>query len=469
MPDSSITPAQEAFVATLKQKFQQQLSSQLDGTFEMMSVPNGFFWGIQFGPNNYYNQNALDQINLQAIKGSNGMLTIGNASFTTLYNGIIGDVVFGFSESDQKAMDKDNQNNATQMNAVVDAWEDTVGEITTEETSQKDIFPNTKLGYIEAQVASRWDNDVDKIPDSMQEFKAAYQSYKVSAAISQRLYSQSAAAMTRLGAARTNSLNATQANGGMQTGAASYYQRFGPLPAQNKINGSLQTTDNSVSIQFDLNNFSSTSSQLSINGQAGISIPILDFMSIDLGGSTHYSLDKYASSQTHIKMTMTYDGITVISTPLTKGLLATNNQTGWYAPDVLSQAIANTDQSRTGFCLTGSQYPVDVYFGPGKKFSRIKTWVLSQQPSIEMTFCNADTSSVVSDFKEDASLSVKLFGIFGVGSVKQSYAVQSVDDKSSAGCVTLKLGPPKVIGTTPSSDATAYVVGGVPSYPPDNT
>ena len=95
--------------------------------------------------------------------------------------------------------------------------------------------------------------------------------------------------------------------------------------------------------------------------------------------------------------------------------------------------------------------------------------MLSQQPTISMQFCAADTSQVESDFKESTSVSVTLFGIFNIGSVSQSYEVKKVDSKSIAGCVTVEMGPPVAVGTTPAADATAYVVGGVPSYPPDHT
>lgn len=468
MVDSSITPAQQAFIAALNKKLQQQFSSQLDGTFETMSVPNGFYWGIQFGPNNFYNEKALKQINLQAIEGSNGMLTIANANFTTLDNSILGDIVFDFNQADKQALQQDQANNDSQIQAVINSWETDMGAPITAAQMQSAV-PPTKIGYIQAQVVKLWNNNVDNIPTSLESFKVAYQTYEVSAAVSWRLLSQSAAANERLAAARANSKTATAANGGLPIAAGVFYQPFGPFPTQNKINGGLQTLTNKASVDIDLSNFSSTASKFSVDGNVGFSIPILDFMSIDVGASTSYTLDKYASSQTTLKMTITYEGVTIVGTPLTDSNLSTDNKKGWYTNDVLSQAIGNTQQTQTGYSLKGSQYPVDEYFGPGKKFSRIKTWVLSQQPTISMLFCGAETSEVVSDFKENTSVSVTLFGIFNIGSVSQSYEVKKVDSKSIEGCVTVEMGPAVVVGTTTAADATAYVIGGVPSYPPDHT
>lgn len=467
MVDSSITPAQQAFIAALNKKLQDQFSSQLDGTFETMNVPSGFYWGLQYGPNNYYNVNALNQINLQAIEGSNGILTVANANFTTLDNSILGDIVFGFSQADMDAINQDEANNQSQIQAVINSWETDMGAPITTAQMQSAV-PPTKLGYIQAQVLKNWQNDVDKIPTSMQDFKVAYQTYQVSAEIAWRLLSQSAAAIERLAAARANSKTASAANGGLPIAAGAFYQPFGPFPTQNAINGGLQTLTNKASVSISLSNFSSTESTFSVEGSAGVTIPILGFMTIGVSASTKYTLNQYASSQTTLEMTITYEGITFVGTPLTDSNLTTDNTKGWYTNDVLSQAISNTNQTQTGYSLKGSQYPVDEYFGPGKKFSRIKTWVLSQQPTISMKFCAADTTKIVSDFKESTSVNVTFFGIFNIG-VTQSYEVKKVDSKSVAGCVIVEMGPAKVIGTTPSNDATAYVVGGVPSYPPNNT
>ena len=467
MPDSSITPAQQAFITALEGKVASMLSSQLDGEFKSMSVPNGLYRGIQFGPNNYYNEKFLDQINLQAITNNNGMMSLGNTEFTSLYNGILQSITFEFSDADKDALQKDRDAYAAQIQAVIKTWESDYAPITNADL--KDAVPPTKLGYIQEQVVKHW-GSVENIPSSMQEFKDAYSSFQISAQSANRLTMQSATAMNRLKAAIANIKAPSAGNGGLEVAAGKYALPFGPFPTQNYVNNHYQSDSSSVTINMKLDNFSSKSSHLSIDASVGFSIPILDFLSIGFKGSTHYSLDKYASSETVITMSTKYNGITVIGAPLTDSALSTNNKSGWYANDILSQAIANKDGQKTGYSLRGDMYPVDEYFGEGKKFSRIKTWVVSREPTITMQFCGADTDSVVSDFKEQSTVSIKLFDLFTIGSVSQSYEVQTVDTHSVAGCVTVVLAPPKSqSGTTLSGDSTAYVIGGVPSYPPDHS
>src|SRR5438445_3548365 len=205
-----------------------------------MSVPNGLYCGIQFGPNNYYNKNFLNQANLLAIRGSNGILAIGNDLFTGLYNNILGATVFAWSQSDEKAMAQDNTNNQSQVQALITGWETDMGKPIAQ-TQMDEAAPPTKLGYILGQYVTKWAGDPDKVPDAFPNFKPALLVYLAQAAISARLGTQAAALNARLKAARANSLAGTVANGGLQTSSDSYYQPLGPFPTQNKINSSLQT------------------------------------------------------------------------------------------------------------------------------------------------------------------------------------------------------------------------------------
>jgi len=111
---------------------------------------------------------------------------------------------------------------------------------------------------------------------------------------------------------------------------------------------------------------------------------------------------------------------------------------------------------------------VDDLFGPGKAFSRLKTFVISQQPTMVLTFTGTDVSKVTSDFKVGASIKLDLFGLFTLGQASGSYAVQDVRENTKDGSVTVTFGPPKVSGTIPLQQQVAYVMGGVASYPPDN-
>lgn len=466
-PSSAVTSAQEAVIAAIQAKVAQQFSTLLDGEFYPMSMPSGAYYGIQAGPNNYYNKNFLDQVNIQAQQASNGLLEADGAVFTSLYGEVMNAVVFVFSPADSQQLQADLTANQSQVQAVISAWETDTGAAITAAQMQS-AFPATKLGYIQGQVESRWKGDARNIPSSLPDFKPAYQSFQVSAQVSNRMTLESAAAINRLSALRANLATPSADDGGLQLDATHWYPPLGPFPTQNSIIGELNSTNRQLTIAIDIDNFSSSSSTFKVEGSVGFTVPIADLAEIGVSANTQYSLSRYADSSTVVNMSLTYPGVTFVSVPLTAGNLTTDNSQGWYAADILQQAIGNTDGHQTGYSLQGGQFPVDRYFGTGKLLSRVKTLVLSREPTITLKFCQGETSNVTSDFHVGASVNLKILDLFQVGSASTDYKVTDVDDKSVAGCVTLTLGPPATVGTTNLADARAYLIGGVPSYPPTN-
>lgn len=467
---SAISPQQQAFIDALKNQVNQQFGAQLDGSFVPMSMPSGFYYGIQVGPNNAYNQNFLSQIDLQAVVGSNGLFQPTGNQFSGVYRELIDAIVFAFSSADRKALDQDLADNQAQVSTLITAWETDSGASITA-AQQQASMPATKLGYIQAQVDTRWQGDVDSIPSSMQAFKNAYSSFQTSAQVANRLTLQSAGGMTTLKAIRAN-LKATADNGGLQTLDNHYALPYGPFPTQNALNNSLQSTNRTVSVSFKIDNFSSDSCHLSVEGQTAIEIPIADVVGITIGGGASYTLDRYASAGASISVSMQYQGVTTLSTPLTSAGLSQDQKTGWYDNDVLSQAVANpggnNNSPKTGYSIDTEQFPISSTFGEGGSFSRFKTWVISQPPTIDIEITGGETSSVASDFKQNASVKVDLLGLFNIGSATESYEVASASSQTADGSASIKLAAPDFnSGTTNLQDARAYLIGGVPSYPPN--
>jgi hypothetical protein len=315
-------------------------------------------------------------------------------------------------------------------------------------------------------VAKNWGTDPRNIPTALADFRAAFQAYQGAAGSAYPIQSAQALATSALQAAMANTENPSAANGGLQTGLSSFYVGYTGFPAQNMINSGLQSSGNQVTISIALSDFSSSSSQLSVEGGAGIAVSIGDIFDARINGSASYDLSKYASSSTAMDMSVTYPGITFIaSAPLPLNIGGTQ---GWYSNLILEEAVNNMGKGTavTGYQIQGTEFaPSD--FGPGGKLSRLKTFVISQLPTIALTFQAANSAAIAQDFQEQASVDVSLLGIFNIGSGSQSYQVQKVNTSSSDGSVSVTLAPPTVIGTTPAPQATAFVLGGVPSYPPN--
>ncbi|HEV2481553.1 MAG TPA: hypothetical protein VGS79_17905 [Puia sp.] len=459
--DSSITPGQQAFIDAIQQKVSTMLSTRLDGTFQVVNYPSGFNYGITYGNNAYYNKATLRDIDTLLGLSDNGGLELTGAGFSGLYAQILPAVAFVFSQADQQTM----QNQDTAASAQV-------ASILTEFQNVGGVYTNPlpfggKLQDVFNQLIKMY-GSLSNIPNTMNALRNAIASYQATAGASYALHAKYYQATAYLAAALANTVSPSATNGGMQTDASSYYVGFTPekLPTANQLIGGLNTTSNAVTVDISLSNFSSTSSQLSISGGFGFSIPIGDILNLSIGGSASYSVSKYASSATHVTMNINYPGVTLFAS--TPSILSTDNSTGWYANDILADVVSKTGHDATGFALQGSQFNVSELFGTGNTFSRLKTFVISQQPTIKMTFFGADTDSIVSDLKVNASAKLDLFGLFTLGSVSGSYNVQNVDTHSVAGAVVVTFGPPQISGTIPLQQQVCYVMGGVASYPPNN-
>jgi hypothetical protein len=453
--------AQNAFVQNLEDQVSQFLATQLDGAFSAVAYPSGFNYGITFGSNAWYNPATLHDIDTLLGTSSSGQLELTGGAFSTLYAQVLQAVTFSFSQQDQATINKQDTAASAQIASILTEFENAGG-------SYSNPLPfGGKLQDVFNQLTKQF-GSLASLPDSLNALRNAIAAYKAIAGDSYALHNRYYAATARIAAALANVTSPSASNGGQQTGANSFYVGFTPnkLPSANQLIGSLQTTSNAVKISATLDNFSSTSSNLSISGGVGFEVPIAEIITLGISASASYDLSRYTSSSSNVTIDITYPGVTLFASM--PSVLSTDNSTGWYALDILQGVVENTGKDATGYKLQGSEFDIDQMFGPGMVFSRLKTFVISQQPTITLTFTAAEVSRVASDLQVGASIKLDLFGLFTIGHASGSYTVQKVDSTSKQGSVVVTFGPPQVSGTIPIQQQVAYVLGGVASYPPNN-
>ncbi len=458
---SGVSPVQQAFIDALKQQVSQILSTQLDGEFNPVIYPSGFNYGITYGSNAYYNQATLQDVDTLLGTASNGTLELTSGGFSTLYTQVLQGVTFSFSSADQGTINSQDAAASGQIASII-----------TEFTNAGGTFSNPlplggKLQDIFNQLTAAY-KGLNKLPSSLNALRNAIATYQAIAGDSYALHNRYYAATARLSAALAHATKPSAKNGGMQVDATHYYAGYTPdkLPSANRLIGGLNTAGNAVSLQISLSDFSSNQIDVQIAGQAGLEFPIADVIGISLGASGSYDMSDFVSSQSTVTMDMTYPGVTLF--PAKPSDLSADNVTGWYANDILSDVAVKSGQDATGYKLQSSEWDLSELFGKGGHFSRLKTFVISQAPTITMTFSNVDASRVTSAIKANASARVDLLGLFTLGSASGSYSVQKVDAKDAESSVAVTFGPPAVSGTIPLEQQVAYVLGGVASYPPDN-
>ncbi|WP_371225814.1 hypothetical protein [Roseovarius sp. 2305UL8-3] len=466
---TQLTPGQNAFITAINDKVAALLGTQLPGTFETVSYPPGFHPTVQYGNSAYYNSTMLDAFNGTLEIGTNGMLTLGNQQFSTLYSRILKAAEYQFSAADQKIVNDpayDNQKIAITNSAASDGFAVAYA-----------VSPVTYTGVLAALLKNFSDKPADYSTANIAKaaknlvnagfpgLAAAFSNNINMLAPLNRVLGEQEAASLELAAAQDHSTNPSAANGGLQTTATDYYVGWTPMPSNTVIQGGLDSASK-VSIAISASNFSSTDASLSINGQTGFSIPIMDVIDIGITASSSYEWSKHTSSSSSLEMTIEYPGVTIVQIdPLP---LSADNATGWYDQSLLQSIVSGSgDANVSGFKISPtSQYAPSKMFGKGKPFSRMRTMVISQAPTITMVFSADMANSVTSSFKESASVDVKLFGIFKVGSFSESYGITKVDTDKTSGKVTVVFAPPKITGSVPAVKQVANVLGGVADYPP---
>lgn len=215
-------------------------------------------------------------------------------------------------------------------------------------------------------------------------------------------------------------------------------------------------------LEFD--KFKSDESCLSIDHQAVfiIPLPVCVFGKSD----TKYELNELVTSQSKVSMNMSFKGITTISS--SPVLSDSTAKTGWYDETIIEEIVANTGNDSTGYCLDNGEFNVDETFGPNKKFSRLKQYVICQAPGITLIMTEVDTEKISSFFTHESEIDISFFG-FGISSSKHSYTTQNVEIDTQTRSVTITMSAPKPSATLSVETEVAYVLGGVASYPPNTT
>lgn len=456
-----ITSGQEKFAASIKNKVSQLLGSQLDGEFHVAPYPAGFNYGITYGNNAYYNKATLSDLDTLIGYNETGQLQMTGTRFSTLYSQILGAVAFTFSSADEKLIQREETDAEAQIQSVITAYKNAGGEL------PDDPPFGGYIQYILDDVKKRYGSYED-LPVSLSTLRNAIADYVAAAQNAFRLQSRRYDAISRLEAAVQNAKQPSAQNGGQQVGADEFFVGYTPekLPSVNQLLQDLRNDSQTVKMQISLSNFSSENVDFSVDGGTAFTVPIKRVLNIGFGARTSYDMSRYTKHSSKLTIDIEYKGVTFF--PARPSPLSADNKTGWFANDILQEVVNKTGRDETGYKLLGSEYDPDELFGAGKVFGRLKTFVISQQPTMTFTFTECDEETLKQDFEAGSNVSVDLFGLFELGSASADYHVQKVESHSSSGSVTITFAPPEPNGTIPLEQQKAFVLGGVPSYPPND-
>lgn len=233
------------------------------------------------------------------------------------------------------------------------------------------------------------------------------------------------------------------------------------MPEYTNLIRSLQNAKNQLSISLYLSDFTSESSHLSIEHEAAFIIPAP--ICVFGTSTTKTSLNSFADKESTVQMNLSFPGLTTFSIkPLNIDI---SNSTGWYDSQIISDIAKKTgNPAQSGLKLVDDFFEIEKLFGKDKDFCYLKEYVISQMPTIEITFTDVEVSRIESYFQHNSTLAIDFFGI-GISTSKHEYQVDDIQQNVKENSITITLSSPLPSTAQSSQNAVAFVLGGVADYP----
>ena len=453
-------PIQKVFNQILAEKVASALSGKLDGKFVAVTYPAGFNYGITYGTSAFYNEQTLSTMDSTIQTDEDGIVSISDQRLSSLLDLVLNNTPYVFSKATEKQLNEWDEATEAQIAAVLSAFTDCGFKFT------DPVPPGGKLGDVLTQLAKAYGElkeDYSNLPIYLAPLKSALLTYDGKAHQALMLRKRYAEAQLVPEDAIANITKPTKDNGALQTEDTSYYVAFDKLPTANQLIGSLGTSENRLAIHLSGDSFSSNDCKVHMEGKGIVSVPILGLFGITSSGSAQVDIGEYTSERTSFSIDITYPGLTTVGViPKAQSL---DRKQGWYPLNLLKEVQEKTGNDNVdGYKLAGTEFSVETLFGPKGRLNYLKTLVISQEPSIDITFREINIDEFRKHVHTDDSVTVKLFGFITLGSVKHSYTMDQINFNENEKSVTLHLGAPNVSGTIPLSQQVAHLLGGVPAY-----
>ncbi|RKH15421.1 hypothetical protein D7V97_00040 [Corallococcus sp. CA053C] len=201
--------------------------------------------------------------------------------------------------------------------------------------------------------------------------------------------------------------------------------------------------------------------QVSIGAQGGFSVGSL--IQVSASGSMNYDLASLSGAGSSYTVSIKYPGATLVK--FTPNAWNGSALTGWFYQQVLQQAYRNWNLNKRtpGSAPTGFSFITEPAFDldpieNGGNFGQLQSLVVSQFPTMQITFNSGNFSQFQQSFSQKVAADVSLFGIIPIASASESSAQSWILQQQSATSFTLTLSAPTMTYPVSVLDATSFVV-----------
>jgi hypothetical protein len=471
---------------------QAQAMAAVEDTFKSTLYPvqfpsqGDFKWNWQNG-NQVFNDATYQYINALAGPGdvANTVELSSGGGFANAYVAVLNAMVYSLSAGDQAKLTQAQSNASVQAGTIVSDYQTNFGTITPAQMTAAGVA--TKQDYVISYVlGSQWSGAtpplsyttmagarnlkalLPKAPGSGDQVITDVTVYLNLMQPVNGLSDELQNGAWTLSQLKGNAMSPTSANGGIQT--------FDPntgtvLPNYNdgwaisdsiaSINNDLLNTSRTISISMTTSQSSGSELNVNVEGQAGFSIGSWLEFSTEASGS--YDMSKTAGTSTDCSVSITYAGYSMVPAAPAAWQQATN--VGFYYADPINQAVANGSQDVTGFKFLNTPPYQLGSLASGGNFGLLTNLLISNFPTISITYTHADYSSFSQSWNEQVSGNLTLFGFIKLGSFSQGAYGSSFTQGSDNSSFTVTFSASPEVTGVPQNLKTAYVIGAAVTNP----
>lgn len=234
---------------------------------------------------------------------------------------------------------------------------------------------------------------------------------------------------------------------------------FAASSSVSAIENGLSGTSN-VEMSMSVDRSSASEFTVSLDGQTSFSIPVDDFITVNVSASASYFKDTIATSENTVSVDMQFSGVTLVNFgPLPFDPSTLQN---WYWMAPITEAIANGSSDVTGFVFGVDPGTKD--FSTSGPFGYLKGIAIANYPTVRIAVTSSEYEKINTVFQSQINVDVSFIGISLASGSASSYSnVTSVDHSSQT--VTITLNPPPALIAGKATDSTAWILGVQTEYP----
>ena len=447
----------------IRQQISTVLGSELDPGFVVIRDPSGFAFNIQYSTSAYWNPHTLAIVDRLCKCPGDGTGELTGGSFSGLFADILAASDYVTGTSDAAAGKSRLTKFTTASNNLVTRFEADFAPITSAEIQTMGSVPPTKLQYIADYVAKTFPGSPPAFPPSMAAVASVYANWLNLSNEIARASALKTDALAEVGAAETHIRQPDASTGALQTALNSWGVAYVGFPDNGTIGADLTSSARTMTVSVTLENAGHNSLKLTLDHQTLKAIPMSDLkitLTQETTGQTA-TLDQLWATASKVEMDIAYAGLTVVEARPQR--ISADIKTGWYSASVVHQLASKSGQDVSGLQLSGSTFSAADLFGQGKRFARVRTFVISQDPTITLRFYGTDQAQLLTRLSGNPSAQVQLGQIASFGAAGADYAVRSTDH--TADVVTVVIAPATPTVTVPPVDQKAHIIGGVVEFP----